>query len=182
MSLNSTPNHIEDNETETLIIASISTLKWSSKKCGRKEVFDLVQTSLDTGITRETFDELLQNVIENKVVKLRTVGDRECLSLPKEEAKDGDAINNRTKSDLEVFQLQLDKFKSSLYEQFNSFKHSFITEVSQFKSDLLCQKSTRNDQNTMEKLLHLMEKEITLIHEELKSKNTIITLNYKNNL
>ena len=31
MSLNSTPNHIEDNKIETLIIASISTLKRSSK-------------------------------------------------------------------------------------------------------------------------------------------------------
>ena len=180
MSLNSTPNHIEDNEIETLIIASISTLKKSSKKCGRSEVFDLVQTSLNTDITRETFDELLQNMVESKVVKLTAVGGRECLSPPIEEAKDGDAINNRTKSDLEVFQLQLDKFKSSLYEQFNSFKHSFITEVSQFKSDLLCQKSTRNDQNTMEKLLHQMEKEITFLHEELKSKNTIITLLLEN--
>ena len=180
MSLNSSPNHIEHNEIETLIIASISTLKRSSKKCGRNEVFDLGQTSLDTDITRETFDELLQNMVESKVVKLRTVGDRECLSLPKEEAKDGDAINNRTKSDLEVFQLQLDKFKSSLYEQFNSFKHSFITEVSQFKSDLLCQKSTRNDPNTMEKLLHQMEKEIAFLHEERKSKNTIITLLLEN--
>ena len=88
--------------------------------------------------THETFDELLQNMVESKVVKLRTVGDRECLSLPKEEAEDGDAINNRTTSDLEVFQLQLEKFKSSLYEQFNYFKHSLITEVSQFKSCFLC--------------------------------------------
>ena len=120
MSLNSTPNHIEDYETETLIIASIPTLKRSSKKCGRNEVFDLVQTSLDTDITCDTFDEPLQNMVESKVAKLRTVGDRECLSLPREEAKDGDAINNRTKS-LKVFQLQLDKFKSSLYEQFNCF-------------------------------------------------------------
>ena len=71
-----------------------------------------------------------------------------------------------------MIQLQLDKFESSLYEQFNPFKHSFITEVSQFKSDFLCQKSTRNDQNTMEKLLHQIEKEITFLHEELKSKNT----------
>ena len=181
MSLNSTPNHIEDNEIETLIIASLSTLKRSSKKCSRNEVFDLDQTCLDTGITRETFDELLQNMVESKVLKSRTVGDRECLSLPKKEAKDGDAINNRTKSDLEVFQLQLDKFKSSLYEQFNSFKHSFITEVSQFKSDFLCQKSTRNDQNTMEKLLHQMEKEITFLHEELKGKNTIIRKDNHNN-
>ena len=115
-------------------------------------------------------------MVLSKLVKLKTVGDRECLSLPKEEAKDGDAINNITKSNLEVFQLQLDKFKSSLYEQFNFFKHSFITEVSQFKSDLLCQKSTRKDPNTVEKLLHQMEEEIAFLHEERKSKNTIITL------
>ena len=137
MSLNSTPTHIEDSEIEMLIIASISTLKRSSKKCDRNEVFDLVQTSLETDITRETFDELLQNMVESKAVKLRTVGDRECLSLPKEEAKDGDGINNRTKSNLEIFQLQLEKFKSSLYEQFSSFKQCFIAEVLQFKSDLL---------------------------------------------
>ena len=91
MSLNSTPNHIEDKEIEMLIIASISTLKRSSKRCGRNEVFDLVQTSLNTEITRKTFDELLQNMVESKAVKLQTVGDKECLSLPKEEAKDGDA-------------------------------------------------------------------------------------------
>ena len=107
MILNTTPNHIKDNEIEMLIIASISTLKRSS----RNEVFDLVQTSLDTDITHEAFDELLQSSVESNAVKLRTIGDRESLSLPKEEAKDADAINNRNKSDLEVFQLQLDKFK-----------------------------------------------------------------------
>ena len=64
-------------------------------------------------------------MVESKAVKLRKIGERECLSLPKEEATDGDAINNRTKSDLEVSQLQLDKFKSSLYEQFSSFKLKF---------------------------------------------------------
>ena len=55
-----------------------------------------------------------------------------------------------------------------------------MNEVSQFKSDFLCPKSTRNDQNTMEKLLHQMEKEITFLHEELKSKNTIITFLLEN--
>ena len=54
--------------------------------------------------------------------------------------------------------------------------NSLIAEVSQFESVYLCQKSTRNDQNTMEKRLHQMEKEITFLHEELKSKNTITTL------
>ena len=41
-------------------------------------------------------------MVESKALKLQTVGERECLSLHKEEAKDGDAINNITKNDLEV--------------------------------------------------------------------------------
>ena len=61
-----------------------------------------------------------------------------------------DAINNQTKSDLEIFKLQHDKFKSCLHEQFHFFKQSFITEVSQFKSDVICTKSTHNDENTIE--------------------------------
>ena len=53
----------------------------------QKRVFDVVQSSLDSDITRETFDELLQNT-EVHAVKLRTIGERECLFLPKEEPKD----------------------------------------------------------------------------------------------
>ena len=121
-----------------------------------------------------------KNIVESNAVKLQTVGNRECLSLLKEEAKDADTINNRTKSDLKAFQLQLDKFKSSLYEQFSYFKQSFTTEVSKFKSDFLCKKSTCNNEITMEKLLLQMEKEITFLHEELKSKNTIISLLLEN--
>ena len=102
MSLNSTRNYIEENEIEMLIIASISTLKRSCKRFCTNEVFELVQTSLETEITHETFDELLQDMVESKAVKLQTVGEWECLSLHKEEAKDGDAINNITKNDLEV--------------------------------------------------------------------------------
>ena len=79
-------------------------------------------------------------MVEIDAVKLWTIGDRECLSLPKQEAKDADAISNRTKNDLDVFQLQLDKLKSSLCGHFSSFKQYFITDVSQFKSDFLCKK------------------------------------------
>ena len=161
-----------------LIIASTSKLKRSSKKCGRG-IWPSLNFPGHWHYPRE-IDELLQNIVESKAVKLGTVRDRECLSLFKVEAKDGDAINNRTKIYLEVFRLQLDKFKSSLSEQFSSSKQSFITEFSQFKSDFLCQKSIRNDQNAMEKLLHQMEKKITFLHEELKSKITIITLLLEN--
>ena len=39
-------------------------------------MLDLVQSSLDSDITRETFDELLQDMIEVNPVKLRTTGER----------------------------------------------------------------------------------------------------------
>ena len=87
MSLSSTSNHIADNEIEILIIGKISTLKRSSKRCGRNEVFDLVQISLDTDITHVTFDELLQNMGESKAVKLRTVGDRERRKIKEAQTK-----------------------------------------------------------------------------------------------
>ena len=57
MSLNGTPTFAEDEGIEMSIVASITTLKRSSKKCCRNEVFDLVQSSLDS----DTFDELLMN-------------------------------------------------------------------------------------------------------------------------
>ena len=81
MNLNSAPKLFEDNESEMLITASISTLKRSSKECGRNDVFDLVQTSLDTDITHDVFDELLQNIVQINAIKLWTIGDREYLSL-----------------------------------------------------------------------------------------------------
>ena len=58
MSLNGTPTLAEDIEIEMLIIASLATLKRSSKKCVTNEVFDLVESSLGiniiTHITHET--------------------------------------------------------------------------------------------------------------------------------
>ena len=77
--------------------------------------------SLDSDITRETFDELFQD-IEVNAVKLRTMRERECLYLPKEVPKDLDMTTNRTINDVATFQVQLDNFKSSLEEQFSSFK------------------------------------------------------------
>ena len=47
MSLHVTPALAEGKEVEMLIIASITTLKRSSKNCGRNKVFHLVQSPLD---------------------------------------------------------------------------------------------------------------------------------------
>ena len=51
---------IENDEVELLIIASIQTLKRKKKRCGRDEVFDLVEDSTDDDtVTKKTFNKLL---------------------------------------------------------------------------------------------------------------------------
>ena len=83
----STPT-IENDEAELLIIASIQTLKRKNKRCGGDEVFELVKASTDDDtVTKETFDKLLNQLINSNSVKLNTVGNREYLSLPTESNK-----------------------------------------------------------------------------------------------
>ena len=60
---------IEDEELETLIIASIETLKLQKMKCGINEVLKLMQDSLERSIYRESFDETLQFLIESDSIK-----------------------------------------------------------------------------------------------------------------
>ena len=51
---------IENDEVELLIIASIQTLKRKKKRCGRDEVFELVEDSTDDDtVTKKTFNKLL---------------------------------------------------------------------------------------------------------------------------
>lgn len=60
---------IEDEELETLIIASIETLKLQKMKCGINEVLKLMQDSLERSIYRESFDKTLQFLIESDSIK-----------------------------------------------------------------------------------------------------------------
>ena len=70
---------IGEEELALLIKTSIQTLKRKKKKCGRKEVFNLVNESIEYKISLETFNETLNSLIENETVTLN----RECISLPK---------------------------------------------------------------------------------------------------
>ena len=54
-----------NEELETLIIASIQTLKGSNKKCGKDEVFQRVNNSLEKKISRETYENLLYRLSED---------------------------------------------------------------------------------------------------------------------
>ena len=83
-------------------------------------------------------------------------------------------VTNRTINNLATFQLQFEKFTSSLNEQFSYFKQLFIDEVLQFKNDFLQKQAMHTGGSTTKKLFHQMENEISFLHDELKSKNTVI--------
>ena len=56
----------------------MQTLKRNNKICGKEEVFRLVQES-----TKEIFEERLGALAESHSVKIKLLGTRTCLSLPK---------------------------------------------------------------------------------------------------
>ena len=59
---------------QTLILPSIQNLKQNNKKCGTKEVFQLVLKFLESGIDKEFFDNILEFLIKNQKVKARYYG------------------------------------------------------------------------------------------------------------
>ena len=59
-------NHFaNDKDLEILVVASFQTLKRGNKKCGREEVWMLVNDSLKKDITKEAFELILNSVIDN---------------------------------------------------------------------------------------------------------------------
>ena len=73
-----------DKELEMLIIASTQTLKRGNKKCENEEVLNLVKDSIEDVIKKEIFNNLLDILVQNQSVKRNKIGNRECLSIPKE--------------------------------------------------------------------------------------------------
>ena len=80
---NNVPHIVEGKDLETLIVASIQTLKRNNKKCGKEEVFRLVQESVESEVTKEIFEERLDPLVESHSVNIKLFGTRTCLSLPK---------------------------------------------------------------------------------------------------
>ena len=61
------PENMLNQELETLIMASIQTLKRSDEQCGKDEVFEMVNNSVQKEISREIFECLLYRLIENNM-------------------------------------------------------------------------------------------------------------------
>ena len=113
---------IESTRTklQTLIVASIHTLKRGNKKCGNDEVFQLVSESLENEIIRE-FDENLETLIQKQQMKSNCYGNRTCLSIPKE-----DQTNKTKANDTDNIIEDFINFKTHLIEQFEKMKSSFF--------------------------------------------------------
>ena len=64
---NNVPHIVEGKNLETLIFASVQTLNPSNKKCGKKEVFRLVQKSVENEVTKEIFEERLDALVKKVI-------------------------------------------------------------------------------------------------------------------
>ena len=64
--MDTSSSYIVDNtELQTLILATIQTLKRNNKRCGTEEVFQLVLESLKCDFIKESFDKILDFLIKN---------------------------------------------------------------------------------------------------------------------
>ena len=110
--------NIEHRDLETLIIASIETLKRQKMKCGIDEVRKLVQDSLEENISLESFGKTLQHLIDNYSVKSNSILNRVCLSMPK---------NNTCRDAFNIKELQSIKYE--LVEEFNRLTQALFAEI-----------------------------------------------------
>ena len=112
------PRNIEHRDSETLIIASIETLKQQKMKCRIDEVRKLVQDSLEENISLESFGKTLQHLIDNYSVKSNSILNRVCLSMPK---------NNTCRDAFNIKELQSIKYE--LAEEFNRLTQALFAEI-----------------------------------------------------
>ena len=153
--------NIEHKELETLIIASIETLKRQKAKSGIDEVRQLVQDSLEESISLESFEKTLQHLIDNDSVKSNSVSNRVCISIPK----------NNTCRDAFKIKEELQSFKNELVEEFNRLMQALFMEIKSLKSDTLTTGAPRDGHSSY---ISSLREEIEYLREENRAKTLII--------
>ena len=145
---------------ETLIVASIETLKRQKMKCVIDEVRKLVQDSLEENISPENFDKTLQLLIDNDSVKSNSVSNRVCLSIPK----------NNTCRDAFNIKEEVQSFKNELVEEFNRLTQAFFAEINSLKSDVLTTDASTGKNSSY---ISSLREEIEYLREENRAKTFI---------
>ena len=156
---------VKEKDLETLSVASTQTLKYNNKKCGKEEVFHLVQSSVESKVTKEIFEERLDALVEyhfspyqnqikdpnNKESIDETLASNETLALSENE--------------------ELIKFKNSIIDEFDVLKSSFLTEVNSFENKYV--NSYSNDVSINNYNMKLQDN-INFLRQQLKSNEEII--------
>ena len=104
---------------ETLIVASIETVRHNNKKCGKEEVLHVAQESVDSEVIKGHFEELLDKLIKCHSVQIKLLRTRTCLSLPKgaQYSKSRKQFNESLRINVNE---ELSKFKDSVTEEFDA--------------------------------------------------------------
>ena len=172
-------NNVPQKDSETLIIASVQTLKRNNKICGKKEVLRLVKQSVKSKITKKISEERLVALVESHSVKIKLLGTAACLSLlnlnqdsNNKESSDETLGSNDTLAISENGELI--KFKNSVIEEFDALKSSFFAEVNLFKNKHLSSYLNDISMNNSERLIKHLQNNINFLREQLKNKVEII--------
>ena len=125
----------------------------------------------DDTVTKETFDKLLNQLISSDSVKLNTIGNRECLSLPTESNK-----RNQRNHIVNLFNVEncFRNLKSVITDEFESLKKFFWKEVIIFKNELLQSSIAKTPENHSERLIGHLESQILFLQRELKEKDQLV--------
>ena len=166
-----------------------------NKKCGKCEVFKLVNNSLQKEISREIFESLLYTLMEKQYMKLNVFEKRTRLSLPKEsqlnkisneiagtgskEDKEyhRDIINENEVTDrVNAIDNVSSQSAESFLEDFRTFKKLLLAGVNVFKKQLLTSYTTDNGNisNNSDRLIILLEDNIAFLREQINKKYEVI--------
>ena len=170
---NNVPHIVEGKDLETLIVASIQTLKRNNKKRGKEEVFHLVQESVESEVTKEIFEERLDALVESHYVEIKLLGTRTCLSLPKsnQDSNSKESIDETLASNDTLIlseNEELIKFKNTIIDEFDALKSSFFAEVNSFKNKCLNSYSNDVSINNSSRLIKQLQDNINFLRQQLK--------------
>ena len=158
---------ISEDQLAFLITTSIQTLKRKKKKCGREEVYNLLNESIESKISSEAFNEILNALIENESVIINSFQNRECISLPKKSIHD---IETETETD--DINEQFRQFKNDFLDQYEDFKYKFLHEVKSYKDTIL--NATPNTTANQDQIITILLDNIKFLKDQLNQKDKVI--------
>ena len=126
---------------------------------------NLVKESVEFKISSEVFTETLNSLIKNESVIANKFGNRECISLLKENFQE---IGTEKKNIKEQFH----HFERDFLDEFNEFKTKFLNEVKSFKDNI--PNTTPKNTGKQEHIITSLLDNITVFKDQMRQKDKVI--------